>query len=188
MDFEQMYNELKISFDALKESYDKAKNDLSSLTSEYDAYKIKLGDYSEIKEKLEETESKLTEAQNDYAFIKETNDANENKISEMETELNSLREFKINYDKAQKKALIDSFYMLNDNDKKDVVEHIDSYSLDEIEAKLSILCVRNKVSFNLEDKNDKNSGGDALSFSLNSVIEKEEDDTPAWVKAVSENN
>lgn len=188
MDFEQMYNELKISFDALKESYDKAKNDLSSLTSEYDAYKIKFSDYSEIKEKLEEAESKLTEAQNDYASIKETNDVNENKISEMETELNSLREFKINYDKAQKKALIDSFYMLNDNDKKDVVEHIDSYSLDEIEAKLSILCVRNKVSFNLEDKNDKNSGGDALSFSLNSVIEKEEDDTPAWVKAVSENN
>ena len=45
--------------------------------------------------------------------------------------------------------------MLSDEDKKDVIDNIDTYSLDEIEAKLSIICVRNKVSFNLED-DDKN--------------------------------
>ena len=40
------------------------------------------------------------------------------------------------------------------SDKKDVIENIDTYSLDDIEAKLSIICVRNKVNFNLEDDND----------------------------------
>ena len=38
----------------------------------------------------------------------------------------------------------ETFYMLSDEDKKEVIENIDSYSLDDIEAKLSILCVRNK--------------------------------------------
>ena len=47
--------------------------------------------------------------------------------------------------------MIASFYMLSDEDKKDVVANIDTYSLDDIEAKLSIICVRNKVSFNLDD-------------------------------------
>ena len=71
--------------------------------------------------------------------------------------------------------------MLTDEDKKDVIENIDTYSLDDIEAKLSIICVRNKVSFNLEDEKetppftfnlDENEGYDAS--------------TPAWVKAALE--
>ena len=70
--------------------------------------------------------------------------------------------------------------MLDDEAKKDVRENIDKYSLDDIEAKLSILCVRNKVSFNLED--DKNPKGPiTYNFGLN---EFGDESTPAWVKAV----
>jgi len=39
--------------------------------------------------------------------------------------------------------------MLSDEQKKDCVDNIDTYSFDEIEAKLSVICVRNKVSFDL---------------------------------------
>lgn len=60
--------------------------------------------------------------------------------------------------------MIESFYMLSDEDKKDVVENIDTYSIDDIEAKLSIICVRNKVSFNLED--DKTPETKPTTFSL----------------------
>ena len=42
--------------------------------------------------------------------------------------------------------------MLSDEDKKDVIENIDKYSLDEIEAKLSVICFHNKVSFKNEDE------------------------------------
>ena len=111
----------------------------------------------------------------------------------LETELNSLKEtnaaleaqvaelasFKAEVDKKEKQAMIDSFYMLSDEDKVEVVENIDTYSLDDIEAKLSIICVRNKVNFNLED--DKKDEG-PTTYSLNGGGEA--DYTPAWIKSL----
>jgi hypothetical protein len=85
--------------------------------------------------------------------------------------------FKLEAEKKEKQALIDSFYMLSDEDKKNVVENIDTYSLRDIEAELSIICVRNKVSFSLED-NTSNSDS-----STTYILENEEDEAvPAWVK------
>ena len=76
--------------------------------------------------------------------------------------------------------MIASFYMLSDEDKKDVVENIDTYSVDDIEAKLSIICVRNKVSFNLED--DKTPETKPTTFSLDGNMGDE--NVPAWVKSL----
>jgi hypothetical protein len=85
--------------------------------------------------------------------------------------------FKLEAEKKEKQTLIDSFYMLSDEDKKNVVENIDTYSLRDIEAELSIICVRNKVSFSLED-NTSNSDS-----STTYILENEEDEAvPAWVK------
>ena len=75
--------------------------------------------------------------------------------------------------------MIDSFYMLSSEDKKDVVDNIDTYSLEDIEAKLSIICVRNKVSFNLD--NDNNNG--STTFNLN---DGGADTTPAWIKRIQD--
>ena len=72
--------------------------------------------------------------------------------------------------------MIDSFYMLSDEDKKEVIENIDSYSLDEIEGKLSIICVRNKVDFGKTEQEDP------TSYSFNG--DQHIDDTPAWIKAI----
>ena len=89
-----------------------------------------------------------------------------------------LTTFKASVDKAEKQKMINSFYMLSDEDKKDVIENIDTYSLDDIEAKLSIICVRNKVSFSLEDDNKP---AEPMVYSLNEV---EESSIPAWVKSI----
>ena len=70
--------------------------------------------------------------------------------------------------------------MLSDDDKKEVKENIDSYSLDDIEAKLSIICVRNRVSFNLESESEKTPN---MVFNVNSV-DSDDDSVPAWIKAV----
>jgi hypothetical protein len=72
--------------------------------------------------------------------------------------------------------MIDGFYMLSDEDKKDVVEHIDEYSLDDIESRLSIICVRNKVSFAKEE--NKTTAPTTYSF------KEPVDTTPDWIKAV----
>ena len=110
----------------------------------------------------------------------ETNYANaQARITELENELADLVAFKKSIEKAEKEKMIESFYMLSDEDKSDVKTNIDTYSLDDIEAKLSILCVRNKVSFNLDD--NKDDGKNPTVFSLDGGMS---DEAPAWVKAL----
>lgn len=103
--------------------------------------------------------------------------------SDLETEVTSLREFKLTADRKEKQSMIDGFYMLSDDDKKDVVEHIDTYSLDDIEAKLSIICVRNKVNFNLNNNNKQDDNQPKGLFNLENPAD---DNVPEWIKAVRE--
>ena len=97
----------------------------------------------------------------------------------LKNEHSALAEFKANVDKKEKEALIKSFYMLSDELKKNVTDNIDSYSLKDIEAKLSILCVRNKVSFDLEENKEV----EPISYSLNDTGSSN-DNVPEWVKAI----
>ena len=101
-------------------------------------------------------------------------------FSALAEEVKELREFKATAEKAEKQKMIDQFYMLSDEDKADVVSHIDTYSLDEIESKLSVICVRNRVDFSLGKKEEETA--DKLIYSL---IE-EADNVPEWIKAVQE--
>lgn len=103
--------------------------------------------------------------------------------SDLETEVTSLREFKLTADRKEKQSMIDGFYMLSDDDKKDVVEHIDTYSLDDIEAKLSIIYVRNKVNFNLNNNNEQDDNQPKGLFNLENPAD---DNVPEWIKAVRE--
>ena len=119
------------------------------------------------------------ELSNNYSALEANYSAAQTRISELEGQLAELTTFKKSIEKAEKEKMIASFYMLSDEDKKDVVENIDNYSLNDIEAKLSILCVRNKVSFNLDDNKDE--GKDPMTFSLNGGMA---DEAPAWVKAL----
>lgn len=121
------------------------------------------------------------ELTNKYAVLEQQYNDLLNDKESLTKQINELKEYKLNAERVQKKDMIDNtFYMLSDEDKKDVVEHIDEYSLDEIEAKLSILCVRNKVSFAMLD--DETEDESNTTFNINST---EQDETvPAWVKAV----
>lgn len=102
--------------------------------------------------------------------------------------LTSLQEFKTVADKKEKLAMIDQFYMLSDKDKEDVVKNIDTYSLEDIENKLSVICFRNKVNFNVEENNaeDKDDAQeekkDPTTYNLNGL---ENNSVPAWVRAVA---
>lgn len=117
------------------------------------------------------------ELQNKYSALElafnELKAANELTVAD----LTSLKEFKKAVETKEKRAMIDSFYMLSDEDKQDVIDNIDTYSIDDIEAKLSIICVRNKVNFGTEDDDKKS---ETVTYSLH----HEDDCAPAWVKAV----
>lgn len=122
---------------------------------------------------LEEIEE-YVQLQKDYNLLKQQND-------EMSAELDTLRNFKLEIDKKEKQAMVDSFYMLSDEEKKDVIDHLDTYSLKEVEAELSIICVRNKVNFNLEETKEENT----TNFSLNiDAINDDTDTAPDWIKLV----
>ena len=127
----------------------------------------------EIQEYVELSE-KYSALETDYSNAQQ-------KIADLEAQIGELTEFKNQIDKAEKQKMIDGFYMLSDEDKKDVVENIDTYSVEDIEAKLSIICVRNKVSFNLDE--DKNKAKDPTTFSLNGGLDGDES-VPAWIKAI----
>lgn len=116
-----------------------------------------------------ELESKYTKLQSDY--------------SDLETRYNELAQFKLEIENQKKDELIKSFYMLSDEDKKDVIENKSKYSYDDIEAKLSVICVRKKVNFDLEDtsKNDsKIEETPIVTFNL----ENAESNVPAWISAL----
>lgn len=99
------------------------------------------------------------------------------KFDNLKKEYDELVEFKLQVEDKEKDALIDSFYMLSDEDKADVIKNKREYSYDDIEAKLSVICVRNKVNFtnDNEEKQDQ-----VITYSLND----DTDSVPAWLKAV----
>ena len=116
----------------------------------------------------------------EYVDLKNEYDALKTKYDEMEVKFAILQKFKEDADREAKREMINSFYMLSDNDKADCLANIDSYSLDDIEAKLSIICVRNKVSFARED--EEPAADDVITYNLNDT--SDEDSVPAWIKAL----
>lgn len=125
-------------------------------------------EYSELTARFAELETNYNNLLNDKAAL--------------EAEINDLRAFKLSVERAKKEDMIKSFYMLSDEDKKDVVDNIDTYSLDDIEAKLSILCVRNRVNFAALDED--NSTNDTTTFNIDST--EADESIPAWIKLALE--
>ena len=135
-----------------------------------------------LEEVVEYTElrSKYSELETNYALLEANFNTLKLEKEQLENEIKPLAQFKKDFDKKEKKAMIDSFYMLSDEDKKDVIENIDTYSLDEIEAKLSVVCVRKKVSFSVDSEDEQTRLPVAYSFNTNT---EDDEATPAWVKA-----
>jgi hypothetical protein len=131
-------------------------------------------DEKEKKYSLEEI-PEYVELKNNYSALESEYNTLKSEKENLESQIEALKEFKLQAERKDKEAMIANFYMLSDEDKADVVTNIDTYSLDDIEAKLSIMCYRNKVNFNAEEQEDK----PAVTFNLN---ESDDVSTPAWVK------
>lgn len=124
----------------------------------------------EAEEKYTALEAKFNELTANYALIEE--------------ELKGLRAFKASAEDKEKDALISNFYMLSEEDKADVIKNKSQYSLDEIEQKLSVICFRKKVNFNLNDNEEIHNNTEEKSISTYSL--NQSDNCPAWIKAVKQ--
>ena len=128
--------------------------------------------YSLLLDQYTELENKYNALTADFSALQNTN--------------KELVTFKNQIEDQQKDALINQFYMLSDEDKKDVIENKANYSLDEIKAKLSVICFDKKVSFMLEDTDDsdnKDKKDETMTFNLDNNLET---GLPDWVKAVKD--
>lgn len=121
--------------------------------------------------------------QRQYAALQEAN-------NQLTAEIEPLRTFKATIEKDKKEAMINSFYMLSDEDKADVKANIDKYSLDEIEAKLAVIGMKKKVNFGLSQEIEKETPSKQeeqnLLFNLQTAAESTNSDVPQWIRAVQE--
>ena len=143
------------------------------------------GDSEEASDNKEEDDDKKK-----YSLLEQQYNDLQTQYDSLKTEYDALVEFKNNVENEKKDALINEFYMLSDEDKKEIIENKANYSLDEIKAKLAVICYQKKVNFNSEtsEKIDNNTEQEIVTFNYGN----DDSNLPDWVKAVknidSENN
>ena len=159
-----------------EEEYTAAKDDKEESEEDKD-------ESAEDTNKENDSEEDEDKKEKDYSLLEQELETLKTSYAEMEAKYQELVTFKEAVDNEKKDALINSFYMLSDEDKKDVIENKSKYSLDEIEAKLSIICVRKKVNFNSEDidKNENTVEDEVMTYNLNN---EESAIMPEWLKAL----
>ena len=117
-----------------------------------------------------------------YAELEGQFNAITEELNSIKPEYNKLKEKAIEAEEKAKEDMINSFYMLSEEDKAEVRANKANFSLEDIEAKLSVICVRKKVNFDLEEssKNEDNTETPITTFNVGDS----HDATPAWLRAV----
>ena len=126
-----------------------------------------------------------------YALLESENAELKNKLSELETKFSNLNTeyeklvaFKAGIEEAEKDAMIAKFAMLSEEDKADVIANKSKYTVEDIESKLSVICVRKKVNFDsLDNSKINNNMSGQFTYTMSNVPT----DVPAWVQAVKNN-
>lgn len=128
-------------------------------------------------EKKDKEEKKKDEK---YSLLEKEVESLRTQLSETQTEYTALKEFKAEVENKEKDALIERFYMLDEADKKDIIENKAKYSLEDIEAKLSIIYTKKKLLAEKESEIQDVQKEDVLTYSLTEEVSS----VPDWVKAV----
>ena len=136
-------------------------------------------DNTEDEDKKEDFACKEDEDKKDKFSLEQQLEELQTQYAALQAENAELLAFKQRVEEKEKDDLIASFYMLSDEDKKDVIDNKANYSLKEIKAELSMICVDKKVNFNLENAASVEEA--PVTFNLNS---HQADTLPAWLKAV----
>ena len=156
---------------------------------EISEYQDLLTKYSNLEKELDTVKQDFSATTADLNTAKADLSVANEALSTANEELTALKKLKLEIEKKEKIKMIESFSVLSDEDKKEVSENIDKYSVDEIESEISTLR-KKKVNFNLEEeeKQRKNHLGlkrKNANFSFNAdTIDSEMGDKsfPAWLK------
>ena len=132
---------------------------------------------------ISEAEYQLAALRTDYETLQANYTALENQIADLQRQNSELvaantelTEFKNGIEDARKDDMINSFYMLSEEDKAEVIANKSNYTLEDIESKLSVLCVRKRVNFTNTQTNEEKP---AVTFNLDNAAAG----VPAWIAA-----
>ena len=131
--------------------------------------------YTALQETLETVRAEYSALESRYSEL-------QSQYSALEAAHAELVEFKRQSDDAKKDEMIGRFSMLSDEDKADVISNKANYTVEDIEEKLSVICFRKKVNFELNDnsKNNNNTEQPAMTFNMSGLGASK----PAWLQAV----
>lgn len=162
-------------------------SDFDFTKKEEDSDKEDDGKEDSDESKDDDDDDKKKKPADKYAELEANYNALVAQVEAMKNEFALLQEFKANAEAEKKDALIAEFYMLSDEDKKDVIDHKNEYSYDDIKAKLAVIAFDKKVNFSLETNDEIENNTEAnnviTTFALNNT---ETNDAPEWVRLVEE--
>ena len=115
-------------------------------------YEAKVKEFEEKEAAYQALVDQCEELKTQFEALTSESDSLKEEFEKLSAEAADLREFKANVIKEQKQAKLDEFSMLSDEDKAEVIEHFDEYSLDEIEAKLAVICFKKKINFTVQEE------------------------------------
>lgn len=124
-------------------------------------------DDDETKKKKPRQNHSLEEIESQFAAIQE-------ELERTKAELEVLREFKLGVENQQKDELIAKYHMLSDEARKEISDHKNEYTIEEIESKLALAFVKENVDFNEVDgkKTEVETEVDPITtFSLDAAVD-----------------
>ena len=136
----------------------------------------KKDDSSDDKKDDEEDEDKKK-----FSALSAEHEALKAQFSELQKDYQALIAFKNEVESAKKDEMIKSFYMLSDEDKKEVVDNKDKFTLEEIESKLSVIFTKKSLAeMSIKTESDAEEKP-TVTFGLDDASI---DSVPAWISAV----
>ena len=141
-------------------------------------------DEDEDEEKDNSSDDKKDEEDEDkkkFSALSAEHEALKAQFSELQKDYQALIAFKNEVESAKKDEMIKSFYMLSDEDKKEVVDNKDKFTLEEIESKLSVIFTKKSLAeMSIKTESDAEEKP-TVTFGLDDASI---DSVPAWISAV----
>lgn len=164
-------------------SFEKKKEDEKSDTTSEENKEKQNPSNEENKEDKEEEDKKKKEDK--YALLEEDFNKLKNQYNILQQEYNELKQFKLNIENKEKDQLINQFDMLSNDDKKDVIDNKSKYTLDEIKAKLAVICFEKKINFVHQDQKEDSKEEIKNDIITTFNVETQQNfEIPEWVQAV----
>ena len=151
-----------------------------------DKKKSKCAKQEDEEKKDDSSEDKKDEEEEDedkkkFSALSAEHEALKAQFSELQKDYQALIAFKNEVESAKKDEMIKSFYMLSDEDKKEVVDNKDKFTLEEIESKLSVIFTKKSLAeMSIKTESDEEEKP-IVTFGLDDASI---DSVPAWISAV----